>query len=367
MSDTSPNLNLPYILPAQAQKHVTHNQSLDLLDALVQVSVLGRDVNDPPTNPQSGDTWAIGSAPSGAWQMHQHALASFNNNGWVFVPLRDGVVVWDVAQTELAVWTAGAWQSALQLGSAPALFAVNASADMTNRFSVASDATLFSHDGAGHQMKLNKAGASDTASLLFQSGFSGRAEMGLSGSDAFSIKVSPDGTSWVNAMEFDAATGVVTGEAIQLNETDTSTGRLARADFVYGPGNLLGPVAMAGSNPSGAVIEAVSNANGQSVRWADGTMMCHFPALDLVQASATHLTASWTFPAGFVAPPMVTFSLPTASAQWTDIAPGDVAIVTQDSTATDAVATLHKATAANALASSAQITGVCGLAVGRWV
>ena len=38
MSDATVNLNLPYIMAAQAQKHVTHNESLKALDALVQIS-----------------------------------------------------------------------------------------------------------------------------------------------------------------------------------------------------------------------------------------------------------------------------------------------------------------------------------------
>jgi hypothetical protein len=33
--DQTPNLKLPYILPSQAQKHVTHNEALRLLDAVV--------------------------------------------------------------------------------------------------------------------------------------------------------------------------------------------------------------------------------------------------------------------------------------------------------------------------------------------
>ena len=71
---------------------------------------------------------------------------------------------------------------------------VNTSADATNRLAVSSAATLLTHAGAGHQLKINKAAPVDTASLLFQTAFSGRAEMGLAGNDAFSVKVSADGT-----------------------------------------------------------------------------------------------------------------------------------------------------------------------------
>ena len=48
MSDATTHLLLPYILAAQAQKHVTHNEALRILDGLVQLSVLDRDLTAPP-------------------------------------------------------------------------------------------------------------------------------------------------------------------------------------------------------------------------------------------------------------------------------------------------------------------------------
>ena len=35
--ENSANLQLPYIMPSQAQKHVTHNEAVRTLDALVQL------------------------------------------------------------------------------------------------------------------------------------------------------------------------------------------------------------------------------------------------------------------------------------------------------------------------------------------
>ena len=40
--DTTPNLQLPYILAAQSQKHVTHNEAIRALDAIVQLAALDR-------------------------------------------------------------------------------------------------------------------------------------------------------------------------------------------------------------------------------------------------------------------------------------------------------------------------------------
>jgi hypothetical protein len=82
---------------------------------------------------------------------------------------------------------------------------VNATADATNKLSVKSDAVLFSHDdvtpGTGDQRTiLNKSASDKTASFLFQSNWSGRAEIGLAGNDDFSFKVSPDGDTWHEAL-----------------------------------------------------------------------------------------------------------------------------------------------------------------------
>ena len=90
-----------------------------------------------------------------------------------------------------------------------ALLGVNTSADTTNRFSVKSPASLFDHAGSDHNLKVNKAAGADTASLLFQTGYSGRAEFGTVGDDNFRIKVSPDGTAWTDALTIDKTTGRV--------------------------------------------------------------------------------------------------------------------------------------------------------------
>ena len=57
--DQTPNLKLPYILPSQAQKHVTHNEALRLLDAVVHLSVRSRSRNDAPETPTGGDRYLV--------------------------------------------------------------------------------------------------------------------------------------------------------------------------------------------------------------------------------------------------------------------------------------------------------------------
>jgi uncharacterized cupin superfamily protein len=69
MSTVSPNLSLPYIQQNQAQKHVTHNEGMRLLDGVVQLSVLSRAQTAPPANPAAGDRYILPSGATGAWRV----------------------------------------------------------------------------------------------------------------------------------------------------------------------------------------------------------------------------------------------------------------------------------------------------------
>ncbi|OQP84270.1 hypothetical protein BTR14_20190 [Rhizobium rhizosphaerae] len=203
MSERSSNLDMPFILPQQAQKHVTHNAALQLLDAVTQL-VVTDSVTAPPANPAEGLVVWVLPAATGLFAGRSGRLATFQDGGWSYLLPRTGWRGWFLAAKRLLVFTGQGWEDADALAAAPML-GVHAPADSTNRLAVAAAASLFSHDGQGHQMKINKASAGDTASLLFQSGWSGRAELGLAGQDAFSLKVSADGASWLTALETDAA------------------------------------------------------------------------------------------------------------------------------------------------------------------
>jgi hypothetical protein len=229
MSDQSPRLALPFIQPSQAQKHVTHNEALAQLDFTVQLAVEDVGALVPPEVPQAGALWALGAVPTGAWAGQGGMIAGIFDDVWRFVAPRDGWIALDKASGRLLRQDGGAWV-ALAPPDLDGLdgVGINTSHDAVNRLAVSSAATLLSHEGAGHQLKINKAAAGDTASLLFQTGFGGRAEMGTAGSDDFTIKVSADGTAWSTALQFDAASGLVAGAAVQQAADDAGLGRLLR-------------------------------------------------------------------------------------------------------------------------------------------
>ncbi|MGD9784591.1 MAG: DUF2793 domain-containing protein [Hyphomicrobiaceae bacterium] len=214
--DYTANLKLPYLAAAQAQKHVTHNEALQALDAVVQLSVEARNLADPPASPDEGSRYVVAPAGTGAWTGHAHDIAAFIDGAWKFFQPVAGWLAWVVPESKTIVWNGTAWTdwpTATSVNPTP-LVGVNTTADPTNRIAVKSDASLFSHDdvtpGTGnHQMKVNKSASNRTASLLFQTGFSGRAEFGLTGDDNWHVKVSPDGATWHEALAVDRTNGRV--------------------------------------------------------------------------------------------------------------------------------------------------------------
>ena len=94
MSDATTHLLLPYILAAQAQKHVTHNEALRILDGLVQLSVLDRDLTAPPGSPTDGDRYIVGSGATGDWAGWDLNVALWTDGVWLRLPPRTGWRAW---------------------------------------------------------------------------------------------------------------------------------------------------------------------------------------------------------------------------------------------------------------------------------
>ncbi len=211
MSET-PLLALPLIEAAQAQKHITHNEALLILDAAIHLAVITRSLAAPPATPADGDRYLVAAGAAGAWAGHAGQLAFREAGAWRFAAPRNGWRLWAIDEQKFLLFDGAAWRNVANFDVIQnvSLLGVNTAANAGNRLSVSSPATLLTHEGAGHQLKINKQAAVNTASLLFQTNFSGRAEMGLAGDDNFHFKVSPDGAAWNEAIQIDKASGLVT-------------------------------------------------------------------------------------------------------------------------------------------------------------
>jgi len=250
MTDTS-NLGLPCIEAAQAQKHVTHNEALRILDSIVQLAVLDRDLNAPPPSPSEGERWIVKAspAPTGDWAGHGDQVAAWQDGGWQFSTPHVGWVAYVVDEGTMVAWNGTAWGDFFSIVTAIqnlALLGIGTTADATNPFSAKLNNVLWvaktvAEGGDGDlRSKLSKESASKTLSYLFQDNFSGRAEIGLTGDDDFHFKTSPDGSTWTDALVLDKSTG-----AARLNSAVFLTGDLSPSQITadqndYNPAGLSG-------------------------------------------------------------------------------------------------------------------------------
>lgn len=232
MTDTTPNLHLPYILPSQAMKHITHNQALQILDATTNSAIVAT-LAAPPASPVEGALYLVTASATGAFAGKEGRLAFFIDGAWIFLVPRAGWRALFAADGRTRIFDGTDWVDPL---ASPVMdrLGVSATPDATNRLAVSSEATLFNHAGHSHRMKLNKQASTDTASLLFQSDWSGRAEIGLLGNDALQFKASPDGSSWTVGLEI-GSDGVARMPAQPL-----VSATLASTTYTLAAGNLVG-------------------------------------------------------------------------------------------------------------------------------
>lgn len=216
--DHSARLGLPYLAAGQMQKHVTLNEALTHLDALLNAAVASRTTAAQPSLPPDGELWILPPGASGPdWGGRAAGtLMRAEGGGWTEVAAPDGLVVLVQDVGEVVVREAGAWTLlGARLGAVQDLdrLGVGATADAANPFLARLNNALWTaldaaSGGTGDlRLTLNKETSGDVLSLLFQSGWSGRAELGLVGDDDLRLKVSADGSDWREVLTIDRATG----------------------------------------------------------------------------------------------------------------------------------------------------------------
>lgn len=93
MADT-PKLSMPEISASQASKYLTHNQALRDMDALVQATVIDKDLTAPPGSPSDGDTYIVAATATGAWAGQEDTIAYYESSAWSFHTPSEGWRVW---------------------------------------------------------------------------------------------------------------------------------------------------------------------------------------------------------------------------------------------------------------------------------
>lgn len=112
---STPRLSLPVIEAAQAQKHVTHNDALGLLDCLTQLAVEGRTLAAPPGSPADGACYIPAAGASGAWSGWDNQLALYSGGGWVRIAPVSGLKAWVKAERLTLTYEDGVWRDGVAL------------------------------------------------------------------------------------------------------------------------------------------------------------------------------------------------------------------------------------------------------------
>jgi hypothetical protein len=110
----SSRLGLPYLAAAQAQKHVTVNESLLRLDALVQLTAVSATTAAQPASPLDGDIYILPAGKTGAaWgAMADGAIAYYRDGVWEQLTPKSGWHCVAADTQTLYVRSASSWWSA---------------------------------------------------------------------------------------------------------------------------------------------------------------------------------------------------------------------------------------------------------------
>lgn len=216
MSDTSANLAMPFIQPSQAQKHVTHNEAIAILDTLTQLSVLSSETTEPPASPLAGDRYIVAAGATLEWAGRDGEVATFDGTAWRFHVPAEGWRSWDQAAGRFLVHDGSGWTELGHdnLNNVDRL-GIATTADAANPFAAKLNSALWTarptaEGGTGNLMQsLNRESTANDLGMVLQTDYVTKAILGQFGSTDFRLSVSQDGTNFRDAFSVDEPTGMI--------------------------------------------------------------------------------------------------------------------------------------------------------------
>jgi hypothetical protein len=256
MADITTHLLLPYILASQAQKHVTHNEALRLLDAIVQLSVLDRSRTAPPASPTDGDRHIVASGATGLWAGWDLNIAFWVDGVWMRLVPRPGWLAWIADEAVFVGWNGSTWDLVGEpVDVSDAVFSLVNDADPTKK-------SLFSLSGitTGTTRTFTLPNTSSELAIL-------AGTQTFSGNKTFSGTLTASGTVTVSAAS--ASIGTATGTATYGVGTGVTTNGTAKTVNI-GTG---------GANGSTTVVNI-----GSATAGAGGTTVINTPTVTFANA-----------------------------------------------------------------------------------
>ena len=105
---TTSNYGITLLEAAQAQKEVTINEALAIIDAALKGAVLDKDLAIPPGSPIAGDAYIVAASPTGAWSGKAKSIAYFDSV-WRFITPQTNMRVWVSDESATYMYNGTAW------------------------------------------------------------------------------------------------------------------------------------------------------------------------------------------------------------------------------------------------------------------
>ena len=267
MSDITTHLLLPYILASQAQKHVTHNEALRLLDAMVQLSVLDRTRTAPPASPTDGDRHIVASGATGLWASWDLNVAFWVDGVWMRLVPRPGWLAWIAAEQAFVVWNGTAWDLVGEpVDVSDAVFSLVNDADPTKK-------ALFSLSGISTGTTRTFTLPNTSSELAILAG-----TQTFSGNKTFSGTLTASGTVTVSAAAATIGTATTT-TTYGMGTGATTTGVTKTVNL--GTGGVNGSTTIVNVGPVAAGAGGTTVVNTPTVTFANAVTQVGMPQANL--------------------------------------------------------------------------------------
>ncbi|GGI69013.1 hypothetical protein GCM10007973_02620 [Polymorphobacter multimanifer] len=106
---------LPLMAAAQAQKEITHNEALMLVDRLLHPVVESRALAVPPAMASPGAAWIVAAGAADAWAGAEGRLAVHDGEAWHFAEPFAGLATWVRDEHCFVAWDDG-WSDTWPVG-----------------------------------------------------------------------------------------------------------------------------------------------------------------------------------------------------------------------------------------------------------
>lgn len=109
---TTSNFAFPLLFAGQAQKELSINHALTLIDSMLTPSV-SASLSTPPAGANEGDCFRISASPTDDWSGHEGEIAIQIGGAWQFIYPKSGMTVFDKAAGSLLHYNSG-WKNAAE-------------------------------------------------------------------------------------------------------------------------------------------------------------------------------------------------------------------------------------------------------------